>query len=280
MKALWLVTVGWLVYGQAFEVATIKPAAANAVAFAPRGGPGSNDPGQILYRGSSLRELIMLAFGLQQPAQLSGPDWLEKERFDIVAKVPAGSTKDQVNIMLRSLLTDRFKIEIHHETRNLPIYELTLANGGLKLRPASGSTASGVEPTPFKQGDLPRAPLGRWGLVPRACAKSDTPAPCGHAQVLGNAQGTADIAEMVTSLLGRLSLDKTGVAGRYDYTLDFAPNSISIPIAGAGDAPAIEDSYPDFMVAVERQMGIKIAATTGPVEVTVIDRADKTPTGN
>jgi uncharacterized protein (TIGR03435 family) len=280
MKASWLAAVGLLAYGQTFEVATVKPAAPNAVAYAPRGGPGSNDPGQISYRGNSLRELIMAAFGLRRPEQLSGPDWLEKQRFDIVAKIPAGATKDQVDPMLRNLLAERFKMELHHEIRNLPIYELTVAKGGLRLRATSGPATSAAEPRPFKQGDLPQAPAGRWGLVPRACAKSDTPAPCGPAQVLGNAQGMADIAEMVTSLLGRLAVDKTAVKGAYDYTLDFAPGSINIPIAEAGGAPAPEDSYPDFIVAMERQMGIKIDGKTGPADVIVIDHAQRTPTGN
>ncbi len=280
MKASWLATVGLLAYGQTFEVATIKPAAANAVAYASRGGPGSNDPGQISYRGWSLRELIMAAFGSGQAYQLSAPDWLDKQRFDIVAKVPAGATKDQVNLMLRSLLAERFKMELHHETKNLPIYELTVAKGGLRLRAISTPATAAAEPRPFRQGDLPQAPPERWGLVPIACAKSDDPTPCGHAKVLGNAQGMADIAEMVTSLLGRLAVDKTAVKGTYDYTLDFAPGSINIPIAGAGGALALEDTYPDFIVAVERQMGVKITGATGPVDVIVIDQFEKTPTAN
>ncbi len=280
MRALWLSAVGLLAYGQTFEVATIKPAGPDAVAYAVRGGPGSGDPGQISYRGWSLKELVMLAYGLQQPSQLSGPDWLGKERFDIVAKVPHGGTKDQVDLMLRSLLIERFHLEVHHETKNLPIYELTVAKGGLKLQAASGSTDSAAEPRPFQQGDLPRIPAGRWGLVPRACAKSDTPTLCGHSRVLGNAQAAAEIAQMVTSLLGRLAVDKTGAAGRYDYILDFAPASINVPVAGTGGAPALEDAYPDFIVAVERQMGIKIEGKTGPVDVVVIDHAERTPTAN
>jgi uncharacterized protein (TIGR03435 family) len=276
---LWMWAVGLLAYGQTFEVATIKPAGPNAVAYAPRGGPGSNDPGQISYRGYSPRELIMIAYGLRQPYQMLGPDWLEKERFDLTAKVPAGATKDQVGLMVRSLLAARFNLEVHPETKNLPIYELTVAKGGLKLRVTSGSTEAAAEPVPFKQGDLPRVPVARWGLVPRACAKSDIPTPCGHAQVLGNAQGAADIAEMVTSLLGRLAVDKSGINGKCDYTLDFAPESINIPIAGGG-AAVPEDSHPDFVVAMEQQMGIKVESKTGPVDVLVIDHAEKEPTAN
>jgi uncharacterized protein (TIGR03435 family) len=222
-----------------------------------------------------MHTLLMTAYGLRMPDQLLGPNWLDKERYEIVAKVPRGATKEQLNLMLRSLLEERFQIKVHHETKQLPIYELTVVKKGV-IEKATLETDS---PIP-RDAQLPPGP--RWGLIGRACGKSTEPVYCGHARILGRQQSTADIADMVREMLGRLTLDKSGLTGKYDFVLDFAPESVNIPsVEPAGAAPALNaESYPAFSVALERQLGLQIESKKGPVEMLVIDRIEKVPTGN
>jgi uncharacterized protein (TIGR03435 family) len=100
-----------------------------------RGGPGSQDASRISYVNESLRNLVTEACGVKA-YRVAGPDWIDTERFDIVAKVAEGSTKDQVRAMLQILLTERFQVVLHHESRDFPIFELTVAKFGTKLRPS------------------------------------------------------------------------------------------------------------------------------------------------
>ena len=122
-----------------FEVASVRPAGPNPdipipQMFLTKGGPGTPDPGQINYSNVPMRELLRQAYGFNQMYQLSAPAWMENARFDIVAKVPAGATRDDFKVMLQNLLAERFDLVVHHETRDLPGYEMTVAKGGLKVK--------------------------------------------------------------------------------------------------------------------------------------------------
>src|SRR3984957_1360461 len=128
-----------------FAGATIKPAAPPATSmgagggmrFAIRmgaqGGPGTSDPGQITYSNLPLKNLLVNAFGVKT-YQISGPSWIDSERFDIVAKVPQGATKDDVKLMLQNLLAERFKLTLHREKKDLPMYALVGAKNGPKMK--------------------------------------------------------------------------------------------------------------------------------------------------
>jgi uncharacterized protein (TIGR03435 family) len=98
------------------------------------GGPGTKDPGRITYNGVTLKMLLKRAYDIS-PDQISGPDWLDSERYDIVAKVPPGTTPEQFRLMLQNLLAERFELRQHRETKTLPVYLLTVANNGPKLEP-------------------------------------------------------------------------------------------------------------------------------------------------
>src|SRR5947207_312669 len=119
-------------FGQAspsFEVASVKPAEAPStpgmLRVGMRGGPGTPDPGQITYSNVSLKNVIMNAYNVKG-YQITGPKWLDSERFDIVAKVPKGATKEEFRLMLQNLLAERFKLSLHHESKELPIYGLVV----------------------------------------------------------------------------------------------------------------------------------------------------------
>ena len=131
-----------------FEVASVKSAAPDgldgpmAVIKGPaeeqmrfRGGPGSNDPGRIDYVGVTLKMLLKRAYDVSAD-QIVGPDWLDTERYDIVAKLPTGTGREQLPLMLQELLAERFQISLHRETKTLAVYSLTVAKNGPKLQPA------------------------------------------------------------------------------------------------------------------------------------------------
>src|SRR6516165_11144822 len=105
-----------------FEVASIKPATLpgrGPIRLGQRGGPGSGDPGRVTYTFSTMLDLLADAYSVKRNQISGGPTWLDSERFDIVAKIPAGATKEQVNVMLQNLLAERFKLTLHRETKEL-----------------------------------------------------------------------------------------------------------------------------------------------------------------
>ena len=117
-----------------FEVVTVKPSrVVSNGSYITGGGPGTADPGRFSIRYASLRVLLLRALDVKN-YQLSGPDWLDSEAFDIVTKVPLGATKEQLDIMIKSLLVERFQLAYHHEVKEMPVYELLVGKEGSKLR--------------------------------------------------------------------------------------------------------------------------------------------------
>src|SRR5262245_30041888 len=100
-----------------------------------RGGPGTTDPGRISFTNVSLVNVLLRAYDLKA-FQLSAPDWMSSERYDITAQVPSGASQEQCNRMLQTLLTERFHMVLHRDTRELQGFELVAGRGGLKLKPS------------------------------------------------------------------------------------------------------------------------------------------------
>jgi uncharacterized protein (TIGR03435 family) len=122
-----------IVFAQSFEVASIKPAPpaqSGRIMTGVRGGPGSDDPGQMTFTNASIGDLIQNAYDVKS-YQVTGPGWLETARFDVIAKVPAGTTKENSRIMLQHLLADRFKLVLHRSSKEASIYALVVRRGGL-----------------------------------------------------------------------------------------------------------------------------------------------------
>src|ERR1700748_1049581 len=112
----------------AFEVATIKPAAPQV------GGGRTSTPGNmVVYNNTTLLNALVRAFGFTSASQVAGPAWVREERYDIVAKAAENTPKEKLSLMLQTLLIDRFKLVLHHETRDLPSYDLVTGSGKLKL---------------------------------------------------------------------------------------------------------------------------------------------------
>jgi uncharacterized protein (TIGR03435 family) len=230
-------------YGQAsneFEVATIKPAPPQAGQRTHTRISTDTGTGKLTYANVNLKEAIGQAYKVQQN-QISGPDWLETDRFDIVAKFPPQSEAEKVPLMLQALLSDRFKLTLHRETKELPVYALTVARNGPKFK--KSETASGITTNSSRT---------QWHVVAKVSMER--------------------FAEFLTSEAGRLVLDKTGLPGSYVMTLDWAPDGAP---TGTDDV-----ALPSLFTALQEQLGLKLAFTKAPVETLVIDHVDRTPAEN
>jgi uncharacterized protein (TIGR03435 family) len=256
------------------------------------GGPGTNSPGRFSCAGVNLKPLLLRAYDLMS-YQLEGPPSIDSDRFDIDAKIPPGTTKEQFNLMLQNLLVERFGLAVHRETRELPIYELVVAKGGLKMKEAEKAPAGAqTPPEPSADGGppnlhmtrnkdrLPEFPPGVPGMLALPVS--------GGAWVTARMQTIANLLQMLQSQIGRPVVDKTGVTGIYDFNLRFAPESAGA--GGAGSAASAEppsvalsaasDPAPSLFTAFESQLGLKLEPKKGPVEMLVVNHVNRTPTEN
>lgn len=260
--------------GPIFEVASVRP---------NKSGPGRDGiavqpGGRFSAINMTLRDLIAIAYPVKNffrgDTQLvGGPDWIGSDRFDIIAKaegMPALDTNkaaavataadetavEQVRLMLRKLLVDRFKVALHHEMRELPIYALVMAKTDRTLGPQ------------LRQSDADCAAIWKSGqrLGPGE-------APCGGVRGLGPGRivARALTMEMLVDSLSRWSertvIDRTGLTGKFDLSLTWAPNE-----RGSQQA---DPSVPSIFTAVQEQLGLELESQRGPVEVLVIDHAER-----
>jgi uncharacterized protein (TIGR03435 family) len=272
-----------------FEVATIKPTAADA-----RGGSIMMSRDKFETEGQPLRALIIFAYNLNfgSDQQISGgPAWVGSTRFNIDAKEDADTVAalqklspeergEKTRAMLQALLADRFKLKIHHETKVQPVYEMSVVKGGSKLKPS-------VEPPPppvhddVKPSEMPAKP--RANGDPNAPGGPPAPPPGWHGLRMGRGEMEARGAttEMFSSVLGhqpeiggRLVVNKTGLTGKYDFTLKWTPDAgMGAPPPGDTGAPA-EPAGPALFTALQEQLGLKLEATKDPVDTLVIDSVE------
>jgi len=252
-----------------FEVASVKPAKSVSGRFMMNGGPGTSDPGRITYTNIMLTRILLSAYDVKN-YQISGPDWLDSLRFDITAKVPDGATQEQFQSMLRNLLATRFKMTIHRESRELPIYALLTAKNGPKVSPAVDDGPAGKQPddqlatiqsVEGKDG-FPALALRAPGLVIET--KN------GRARVTAKETAISKLADLLSGQLARPVIDMTGLTGNYSFVVYFTPEDQN-PDGG---------SDPSIFGALEERLGLRLEARKGPVELLVIDHAEKIPTGN
>lgn len=244
-----------------FDVASIKQNKSDAkpVMNFPPGSEDAGAPGGGLFSGSgvTLYQYISLAYDFSvfdyQLLKFRLPEWVLADRFDIQARAGGNPTKAQVRLMLRSLLADRFKLAIHFETREVPVFALVLAkpgNTGPQLRPHSDEPSCS-----------PASPCGRFDSLPN---------PPGQFKIGARDVTLGFIANVLaTSELGRPVVDQTGLTGNFDFTLEWTPN-----IAAAPDFIP-DESGPTYIEALQRQLGLKLESTRGPIQVPVIDHVER-----
>ena len=228
-----------------FEVATVR-------ASPPPPPPGDRininlgtvRNGRVTFTNASLSDCLKFAYGIASDEQISGPDWIKSKavRFDIVAQAPPSTTQEQLQLMLQALLADRLKLALHHEQKELSFLALMVGKNGPKMRATEAA-----------------APAGAGG---------------NHA-MLGNILGNRISMQGLATLLSRFErqtvVDMTGLKGLFEVKLEWTPDN----------QPGVDaDADPSIFTAVQEQLGLKLESRKGPLDVLVVDRADKAPMEN
>lgn len=293
-----------------FEVASVKLSAPQSMNMIRVG--MQVDGGMLRYNNVSLRDIVRAAYRVKD-FQIDGPDWLGSARFDVTAKLPEGATEEQVPEMLRSLLAERFKLVVHRDTKEHPIYALVVGKDGPKLKPADSQTAAalampvdgdgpkaGGVPGRVRTADADVARTGTPGGPISTNTNSSTAGPGGPRmgmRMMMDPSGmhltapSATLAQL-TDALSRFTerpvVDTTGIKGQYDFDLVFAPETMRglprgpMPPAG-GERPQGAESQPEqgpSIFEAVQQYGLKLEPRKGPLEMLTIDHIEKTPTEN
>jgi uncharacterized protein (TIGR03435 family) len=269
----------------AFEVATVKVSATpNTRAFRCEGGPGTTDPGLWRCTNMPLGSLLYQAWNLDG-FHMSVPSSASDARYDIVAKVPPGASRDDFNLMIQGLLTERLGLVMHHESKQQDVQEVFVAKTGLKLKTAeeAPSDAAGTPPRLGfdKDKGVPQLPPGRPMVLHGGMTTDGL-----HNFVTGRMQG---MDEIIRSLpVGQVRVDKTGLTGKYDFTLRYssslptaaAPMNPEASPASSATVPEMDPSWPPAKQAILEQLGLQLQPAKAVVDVLVVDRFNKTPTEN
>lgn len=233
--------------GPAFEVSTVKPVLPNAKASRFITMQGDN---RFVAKYYTLKLLIAAAYDLSPKVISGGPAWIESDHFDILALTPGQKkpARDEQMAMLRTLLTDRFKLSFHREEKAFAIYELDVAKAGPKLR------ASAEAP-----GDAPQ-------LISTVYPD--------HLHLPARNATMGEFASLLQrAVLDRPVVDQTGLKGKFDFDLDWAADETQF----GGEVPAApsDAQSPPFFKAIEEQLGLRLEAKRGPVEALIVDSAQQ-----
>ena len=230
-----------------FEVASIRPSDPD-----DRSGKfvRMQDPKRFEARNYTVREMIEAAYNLPDRAVSGGPAWIESDRFNIIATTGSERpTSDQQMTMLRALLESRFNLVVHREQKEQPIFELTLASNGSKLKETTSA--------PSEEYLINRMFNDNHVLLP--------------ARRVTMAQF---VSMLQRSVLDRAVVDKTGLIGKYDFDLEWTRDESqfggAIPLAKVDTPPK-----PDLFAAMQEQLGLRLRSARGPVQVLIIDRAER-----
>ena len=220
----------------------------------------------------AVRDNPMNGHWLPLPASqvAGGPAWINSLRYDIQAEPGAGADPKQIWLMWQTLLADRFKLGLHRETRELPIYQLEVAKSGPKL-PAAKEAGC----VSFPLGTPPRPVPGK---VDCGYVSGPFSLYTGRLRIEGRKVHIADLARELASVLDGPILDETGFAGEFDLDLNFTPDD-ALKGFPAGYGGPTDPNFPNIFAALEQQLGLKLVPAKGPVEVLVIDHAER-PTTN
>jgi uncharacterized protein (TIGR03435 family) len=241
----------------AYDIVSIHPhnALDNNTSFMSR-------PGNFAATNASLKQLISYAYGVREDLITGLPGWTDAARFDVTAKASdfdpsafKNLTREQRQSMLRPMLTDRFHVKVHTETKTLSVFNLVLTKDGPKFKKNPPPPIDPDNPTKEQQ--------GRGNIT------------INNDDLIATAVPLSSIAEMLAGQLNHTVIDKTGLTGDYDLKLKWTPDEDSNNTADNGSA----DHPPDLFTALQEQLGLKLDATKGPVTTLVVDHAEQ-PTPN
>jgi uncharacterized protein (TIGR03435 family) len=226
----------------AFDVASLKPSVVVPFGQNININLGATHHNELVLTNTTLCEMLRFAYQLISDDQVAGPDWIKDRevRFDVVAKGPAGATREQLLEMLQTLLDERFKITKHNEPRVVAHYELAIAKNGPKIHPSKPDAKDDLK---YLRGRLASQsmPMSRFTML-------------------------------LSRQLRQAVIDKTGLTGAYDIDIEWSPDE---PNGAPAEAPG-----PSIFSAIQDQLGLKLEAHKSPIDVMVIDRADKVPVAN
>jgi uncharacterized protein (TIGR03435 family) len=255
----------------AFDVASIKPAPPDERTWGYRFEPG----GRMVVSHFRLADLMLIGWHILPFQVVGGPAWAYSETYDIEAKAAGNPDSDQSRVMLQSLLADRFHLVLRCEVRELPMYALVTAKKG--ARPAAGlvraqegdcTPSQDVPPPPLEAGKPP------YCRVTEQLRRQGNGAP--SMQLRGYGVTLSMLARHLASIVNQQVENDTGIANNYDISMDYAPynendNELLTPKPDTG--------IPSLFTALQEQLGLKLEARKGPVEVFVIDHSEK-PSAN
>jgi uncharacterized protein (TIGR03435 family) len=294
----------------AFEVATVKAAVPiQEQALAGKMHVGVNMDGARVDIGAmTLKDLIGIAYKMK-PHQISGPDWMSVDRFDIMGKIPDGVSKDKMPEMLQTLLADRFKLTFHREDKDTAIYALVVGKNGPKLK------ESPPDPEPPKEGDAPPKEEKGTMVINNGGDKMQVKQTSNGATITGGPGGTtkmvmedghmrmhlskmtiAGLADVLSRFVDKPVVDMTELKGNYQMDIELTmedmmnaarAQGMSIPAppgggAASGSRPAdtVGDPSGSSIFSTVQQMGLKLEARKAPLETIVVDHLEKAPTEN
>jgi uncharacterized protein (TIGR03435 family) len=263
-----------------FEVASIKP---SAVLASDQVNVGVHiDGAMVIIHSFSLKDYIALAYQVKD-LQVSGPDWLGNLKFDINAKIPDGALRSQLPGMLQVLLEDRFKLTLHRDKRDFPIYALTLAKGGPKFKESAPDSEADSDKSGADKSNINVSVTGggRGGAVVNL----------GRGSYISNSGGKVEAHKVtiaalldsaVTRFFDRPVVDMTGLTGTYDITLTYGVEDLRLMLRNVGVDQQIPDYAlpPGSIVESMRSVGLVIEARKAPLDILVIDHVEKTPVAN
>lgn len=274
-----------------FEVASIK------VRSQPSPGviTGALQPlpgGRLVANEALLRFLIQNAYSVRSYQVIGGPDWINTTHYDIEAKATDNPTPQQMLTMLQGLLEERFKLKVHRETRELPVYELTEGRNGPKLEPAKAACrildSNAVPsppplPPPPGAGPQPLPGAGPQPLPPPPLPSTQTAIPIctiqasvgTSARLVGINVTTGELARVLSNMVGRTVIDKTNYKSSFDVHLEFVRDQ-TLAGLGAPDAPTPDPTNVSLFTAIQEQLGLKLDSARGPVDVVVVDSVERT----
>jgi len=228
-----------------FVVATVKTSPPPEGDLIFINGLGTFRNGKLIFANASLSDLLKFAYNITSDSQLSGPDWIKSKdvRFDVVALAPADTPREQLALMLQTLLTERLKLVVHHEQKELRFLALVEGKGGPKLHEAK------AQPAP----DTTFNVAGR---------------------IVRNQISLPQLALLISRFERQTVMDMTGLKGFYEVKLEWTSDDTRV--REATDSPLA----PSIYTAVQEQLGLKLEARRGPVEVLVVDSAEKVPGEN
>jgi uncharacterized protein (TIGR03435 family) len=266
-----------------FEVASVKPSASNNNVQVNIG--VKVDGAQVHFTYFSLQDYLRQAYKVKY-FQISGPDFLSGDRFDIDAKLPAGATRDQVPEMLQSLLADRFQIKLHHDSKEFPVYGLVVAKGGLQAKEVP-ATAEDLANDAKKTTDVAVSGSAKGTFVNYGNGSYFSFA---DNKIEAKKLTMAYLADMLARFVDMPVVDMTKLPGKYDFTLNVTEEDYTVMMIRAATSAGVqlppqalkllEGATDQSLYTALRAQGLSLEKRKAPLDVLVVDHALKTPTEN